>query len=112
MKVAKRFRWEAVHRLSWHEGQCRHFHGHSYRVVVELDGELAENDMLLDFKLVKRILTPLVEKWNYAVDEAPLIEKHREEGSYDDWYEDHVENSTYQAPDRFSTGKGGMTEMH
>lgn len=77
MKVAKRFRWEAAHRLPWHEGQCRHLHGHSYRMVVELEGDL-ENDMLLDFKHVKRILSPLVEKWDHAVlvdeDDAELRE--------------------------------------
>jgi len=66
MKVAKRFRWEAAHRLPWHEGECWHLHGHSYRMVVELEGKL-EDDMLLDFKHVKRILTPLVEKWDHAV---------------------------------------------
>ena len=67
MKVAKRFRWEAAHRLPWHEGQCRHVHGHSYRMVVELEGDLEDNDMLLDFKYVKQILTPLVQKWDHAV---------------------------------------------
>ena len=30
------------------------------------------------------------------LDEARLIEKHLEEGEYDDWYESHVENSTYK----------------
>jgi len=30
------------------------------------------------------------------LDEARLIEKNLEEGTYDDWYEDHVENSTYK----------------
>jgi len=30
------------------------------------------------------------------LDEARLIEKHLDEGTYDGWYEDHVENSTYK----------------
>jgi len=30
------------------------------------------------------------------LDEARLIEKYLDEGTYDDWYEDHVENSTYK----------------
>lgn len=67
MKVAKRFRWEAAHRLPWHEGQCSHLHGHSYRMMVELEGVLADQGMLLDFKHVKRILTPLVEQWDHSV---------------------------------------------
>lgn len=36
-------------------------------MVVELEGVLADQDMLLDFKHVKRILTPLVEQWDHSV---------------------------------------------
>lgn len=57
MKVAKRFRWEAAHRLPWHEGQCRHLHGHSYRMTVELRGDPSGDGMLMDFKHLKQILT-------------------------------------------------------
>ena len=33
--------------------------------------------------------------WN-LLDEARLIGTHLDEGTYDDWYESHVENSTYK----------------
>lgn len=66
MKIAKRFRWEAAHRLPWHEGLCRHLHGHSYRMVVELEGTPDDRGMLLDFKHLKRALQPLVEAWDHA----------------------------------------------
>jgi 6-pyruvoyltetrahydropterin/6-carboxytetrahydropterin synthase len=71
MKVAKRFRWEAAHRLPWHEGDCRFIHGHSYRMMVEVEGEPTEDtpgggSMLIDFKHVKRLVKPLVEQMDHA----------------------------------------------
>jgi 6-pyruvoyltetrahydropterin/6-carboxytetrahydropterin synthase len=76
MKVAKRFRWEAAHRLPWHEGGCQHLHGHSYAMTVELEGEPDARGMLIDFKALKRIVKPLVDAWDHATlvaeDDAPL----------------------------------------
>lgn len=74
MKVAKRFRWEAAHRLPWHEADCKYVHGHSYRMMVELEGEPAADtpggaSMLIDFKHVKRLVKPMVE----AMDHATLV---------------------------------------
>lgn len=67
MTVAKRFRWEAAHRLPWHDGPCDNLHGHSYRMTVELDGAPDERGMLIDFQDVKRILQPLVDAWDHAI---------------------------------------------
>ena len=75
MKVAKRFRWEGAHRLPWHGGDCANLHGHSYRMVVELEGEPDERGMLIDFKEVKRVLGPLVD----AFDHATLVAESDEE---------------------------------
>ena len=75
MKIAKRFRWEGAHRLPWHEGLCRNLHGHSYRMVVEVEGEPDERGMLLDFKHLKQALQPLVDAWDHAV----LIDKRDDE---------------------------------
>jgi 6-pyruvoyltetrahydropterin/6-carboxytetrahydropterin synthase len=66
MKVAKRFKWEAAHRLPWHEGQCKFVHGHSYRMMVELEGTPDDRGMLIDFKEIKRTLKPLIERWDHA----------------------------------------------
>ncbi len=84
MKIAKRFRWEAAHRLPWHEGVCRNLHGHSYRMVVELEGEPDARGMVLDFKHLKQALSPLVEAWDHAIlvadDDAELMEVARQTG--------------------------------
>lgn len=77
MKIAKRFRWEAAHRLPWHEGVCCNLHGHSYRMVVELEGTPDARGMLLDFKHLKKALMPLVDAWDHATlvasDDADLL---------------------------------------
>ncbi len=67
MKVAKHFRWEAAHRLPWHEGVCRNLHGHSYRMTVELKGEPDDRGILMDFKVLKHLLAPLVDEWDHAM---------------------------------------------
>lgn len=78
MKVAKRFRWEAAHRLPWHEGACRNLHGHSYRMLVELEGEVGANGMVIDFHDIKRLVGPTVEAWDHALlvaeSDGPLME--------------------------------------
>ncbi len=67
MKIAKRFRWEAAHRLPWHEGLCCNLHGHSYRMMVELEGEPDARGMVLDFTHLKRALAPLIKAWDHAM---------------------------------------------
>lgn len=48
--IKKEFRFEAAHRLMLHPGKCSNLHGHSYRVIVELEAtEVAKDGMVLDF---------------------------------------------------------------
>ena len=50
------------HFLRDYYGKCENPHGHNYRVLVTLAGEALEpNGLLLDFKLLKRLLKPSVE---------------------------------------------------
>ena len=67
MKVSKRFRWEAAHRLPWHTDGCQHLHGHSYVMWIELDGEPDKRGMVIDFKDIKEIIKPLVDAWDHAI---------------------------------------------
>ncbi|GAB5550255.1 MAG: 6-carboxytetrahydropterin synthase QueD [Sandaracinaceae bacterium] len=66
MRVAKRFRWEAAHRLPWHDGLCKNNHGHSYILEAAVDGAVDDRGMVLDFAVIKRALKPLVEAWDHA----------------------------------------------
>jgi 6-pyruvoyltetrahydropterin/6-carboxytetrahydropterin synthase len=50
------------HFLREYYGKCENPHGHNYRVLVTLAGaELESNGLLLDFKILKDILKPVVE---------------------------------------------------
>jgi len=66
MKVAKEFKWEMGHRLPEHFGNCKNIHGHSYKMIVEFEGELNNDEMIIDFYDIDRIIKPLVEKLDHA----------------------------------------------
>jgi 6-pyruvoyltetrahydropterin/6-carboxytetrahydropterin synthase len=49
------------HFLREYYGKCENPHGHNYRVLVTLAGaDLERNGLLLDFKILKDILKPVV----------------------------------------------------
>ena len=66
MKIAKEFRWEMGHRLPEHFGQCKNIHGHSYKMLVELDGELDKQGMIIDYYEIEKIINPIIEKLDHA----------------------------------------------
>ncbi|HEV8375180.1 MAG TPA: 6-carboxytetrahydropterin synthase QueD [Candidatus Polarisedimenticolia bacterium] len=50
MRISKRFRFEAAHRLPRYEGPCYHLHGHSYELHVTLEMPIDPNTgMTVDF---------------------------------------------------------------
>lgn len=66
MKVAKEFKWEMGHRLPEHFGNCKNIHGHSYKMIVEFVGDLNDNDMIIDFYDVDKIIKPLIDDLDHA----------------------------------------------
>jgi 6-pyruvoyltetrahydropterin/6-carboxytetrahydropterin synthase len=66
MKIAKKFDWEMGHRLPEHFGLCKNIHGHSYKMIVEFEGELDEQGMVIDFYDVEKIINPIIEKLDHA----------------------------------------------
>ena len=49
------------HYLRNYQGKCENPHGHNYRVLITLFGnDLDETGLLLDFKLLKQVLRPVV----------------------------------------------------
>ena len=50
------------HYLRNYRGKCENPHGHNYKVFITLVGEeLDEAGLLLDFKLLKQVMRPVVE---------------------------------------------------
>lgn len=66
MKIAKEFRWEMGHRLPMHKGLCNNFHGHSYKMIVEVEGEPLKTGMVIDFYDLGKIVKPILEKYDHA----------------------------------------------
>jgi len=80
--VRKLFKWEGSHILTdSYSKECQQIHGHSYRMEITLSSELLNDDgMVIDFKLLKEIVNPLVEKMDYFC----LFEE-REDDRLDTW---------------------------
>lgn len=64
MVITKELRFEAAHTLPKHKnpdgtpGKCSRLHGHSYRLEVAVEGPInPETGMVIDFALLKKILT-------------------------------------------------------
>ncbi len=78
MKIAKEFRWEMGHRLPEHFGLCKNIHGHSYKMIVEFEGELDKSQMVIDYYDVEKIINPVIEKLDHAfmvnIDDKIVIE--------------------------------------
>ncbi len=66
MKIAKEFRWEMGHRLPDHFGLCKNIHGHSYKMIVEFEGNLNKDQMVIDYYDVEKIINPIIEKLDHS----------------------------------------------
>ena len=66
MKIAKEFHWEMGHRLPEHFGLCKNIHGHSYKMIIEFEGELDGQGMVIDFYNVEKIITPIIDELDHA----------------------------------------------
>ena len=56
------------HYLRNYKGKCENPHGHNYKVQVTLAGkELDAAGLLLDFKLLKQVLRPVVERIDHQM---------------------------------------------
>jgi 6-pyruvoyltetrahydropterin/6-carboxytetrahydropterin synthase len=66
MRIAKEFNWEMGHRLPEHFGKCKNIHGHSYKMLVEIEGEVLESGMVMDYYHLRDAIEPVVEKMDHA----------------------------------------------
>ncbi|MDE1176141.1 MAG: 6-carboxytetrahydropterin synthase QueD [Edaphobacter sp.] len=56
------------HYLRNYRGKCENPHGHNYKVFVTLIGEeLDEAGLLLDFKLLKQVMRPVVDRLDHQM---------------------------------------------
>jgi 6-pyruvoyltetrahydropterin/6-carboxytetrahydropterin synthase len=56
------------HYLRNYHGRCENPHGHNYKVRVTLIGaELDETGLLLDFKLLKQVMRPVIDRIDHQM---------------------------------------------
>jgi 6-pyruvoyltetrahydropterin/6-carboxytetrahydropterin synthase len=56
MNVGRTFYFDASHHLPHYKGKCERFHGHTYRLDVEVEGEVGKDGMVLDFSELGKIV--------------------------------------------------------
>jgi 6-pyruvoyltetrahydropterin/6-carboxytetrahydropterin synthase len=79
MELFKEFTFEAAHRLPnvAADHKCSRLHGHSYRIVIHVDGKVDEHTgMVMDFADVKVAVKPLIDTQldHYYLNEVPGLE--------------------------------------
>jgi len=61
MIVRREFRFEASHVLPRHPGRCKRLHGHSYKLVIEVAGDIEpKQGMVIDFEALDSIVNERV----------------------------------------------------
>ena len=56
MILIKEFEFDAAHNLIHYNGKCERLHGHTYKLVVKLEGTPGPEDMVYDFTALKRLV--------------------------------------------------------
>lgn len=66
MYVSKEFKFEAAHMLPRHNGKCRNEHGHSWRVIVEVGGDInKETQFVMDYAELKKLVQPIIDRFDH-----------------------------------------------
>ena len=70
-KIAKEFSFDMAHLLDGHDGKCQNLHGHTYKLQVEVAGDLfaegAKAAMVMDFSDLKEVVKSCVlDKMDHA----------------------------------------------
>lgn len=57
MLITKEFTFDSAHYLTEYRGKCENMHGHTYKLHVTLNGDVQKNGLVIDFVILKRIVT-------------------------------------------------------
>ena len=68
MKVGKEFTFDCAHRLPFHTGKCKNLHGHTYRLIVEVEQPDDEvKNMVIDFGDLKEAVNEIIEHFDHSI---------------------------------------------
>src|SRR5882672_11216230 len=91
MELSKTFTFEASHVLPRHPGRCHRLHGHSWRLVVYVEGQVNDHTgFVMDYAEIGDYVKPLIERldhrhlgsWGHILTD---VEKWEERDTHDDW---------------------------
>lgn len=67
MILIKEFEFDAAHNLIHYHGKCEKLHGHTYKLVVKLQGEPDSEGMVFDFVELKKLVKErIIDKFDHA----------------------------------------------
>jgi 6-pyruvoyltetrahydropterin/6-carboxytetrahydropterin synthase len=67
MLVSKEFTFDAAHFLTKYKGKCENLHGHTYRLRITVEGPIGEDDMVMDFVVLKKLVNEkIVDKMDHV----------------------------------------------
>lgn len=60
--------FDAAHYTSGIEGKCKNLHGHTFRVEVEVYGEIeSKSGMVIDFLVLKKIIKEILSDYDHKI---------------------------------------------
>ena len=67
MILIKEFEFDAAHNLVKYHGKCERLHGHTYKLVVKLEGIPDSEGMVYDFVQLKKVVKErVVDRFDHA----------------------------------------------
>jgi 6-pyruvoyltetrahydropterin/6-carboxytetrahydropterin synthase len=70
LEICKEYTFDAKHQLPYHNGKCKEDHGHTYRLIICLKGDIQdvhasnpESGMVVDFARLDDVVKPIVEEF-------------------------------------------------
>lgn len=66
MRIGVSEKFSAAHSIPGHE-KCGRLHGHNFRVEVEIEGEVKENGMVMDFYDLKKHLREVLSEFDHRI---------------------------------------------
>jgi len=74
IKITKEFKFEMAHALHGYDGLCKNIHGHSYKLLVTVKGEVknenghVKDGMVMDFSVLKEIIKlEIIDKYDHSL---------------------------------------------
>ncbi|KRQ87885.1 6-carboxy-5,6,7,8-tetrahydropterin synthase [Caloramator mitchellensis] len=67
MILIKEFEFDAAHNLIHYHGKCERLHGHTYKLVIKLEGTPDKEGMIYDFVELKRVVKArIIDKFDHS----------------------------------------------